>query len=1136
MQLWISVIISMPLFGGGGHLPLLVEANRGQAEKQFMAIGRHSGMRIGFARDGVSFLLSKHRVEMRFGGKAVAPRLEGRLASHSNYYGGGVSLAGIPHYARVRYRELWPGIDVVVYERDRQVEYDFEVAAGADPSQIRLRFGGAERVGLNAAGELTLETAAGWLKHLAPRIYQPGRRREVAGRFVLDAENEVRFEVGAYDRSRRLVIDPVVKYASYVGTNLAEYGRGIATGASGRIFVTGAEEPTYLVPDVFVAAFSGNGETLHWLTTLRGATQDEVKGIAADVAGNAYVVGRTFSLTVTPGYNAPLTSDGNIFVARLDTAGAVSYLARFGGNAEAAAIAADAAGNVYVTGRPMDGFPVTPGAYSSSFGLRTSFVTKLDATGKNIVYSTLFPETTAAGIAVNSAGEVHLAGEATTAFPAKPGTIGTYCGSPSGFVAKLSSSGNALLTATCLPENAGRIQVDADGNMVVVSSIFTSELRVRKLDPTASVMLYNTVVGFCSYAESKGLALDAAGQAFALCVQGNRTLLARLTAAGQVGSYWLGPEQIPAVSVAVTTAGYAAITGTVMSAALTPTVEAYDATFGGNVDAFLMIVDMSDTTKITHTVTTKPAGLNITVDGASYPSPQAFEWFVASEHVVSAPSPQTPVDGVRHVAQESSVTVRPAVGGTATTELAFNSFYRINATVNPPGAGTFTGNPGVTDGYYPSTGWFPLWPAANAFFRFSHWSGDISSTDPVVTQQLTGPMNVTANFTACNPLFLVPTFVIEPTRMWRTTYHWPDIAADCPWTLNFQTPWLTAQAYSGRLALLASSHSGPEPRKATFNLGTQAITVVQKTPSVSWRETNGTLRIYHFGATQAPGKTGAFDGETASTQTLYGDTITAVRDRWGGLWVGVFSAETQTWGALTFLGGSAVGTPAITMTPQGTAYIAIRDRWDSYWVTGFTPGGAAGPWSHLGGVFATDPAIASSADSVYLIGKDKWNGMWSNRRSGSNWQGWRFGGAIIKGKSSVVVGSDNIAYIAARDNWDAVWMGRVNGETWLGWMPVQGVVSQDPQMVALPGAVRVVSLDASGNVWHRSYTIASSQWGGWTQRWAALSDFTACSIGLEPWAAGRTKAASSPEWYSLDSNSSSISTLTAATPLSCGPR
>jgi hypothetical protein len=572
------------------------------------------------------------------------------------------------------------------------------------------------------------------------------------------------------------------------------------------------------------------------------------------------------------------------------------------------------------------------------------------------------------------------------------------------------------------------------------------------------------------------------------------------------------------------------------SAVLPATAGAYDSTFGGNLDAFLMIVDLSDSAKITHTVTTNPAGLNITVDGTTYPSPQAFEWFVGSEHVVSAPSPQMPVDGVRHVAQESSVTVRPAVGGTATTELAFNSFYRISATVNPPGAGTLAGNPGVTDDYYPSTGWFPLWPVANAFYRFSHWSGDINSTDPVVTQQLTGPMNVTANFTACNPLFLVPTFVIEPTRMWRTTYHWPDIAADCPWTLNFQTPWLTAQAYSGRLALLASTHSGPEPRKATFNLGMQAITVVQKTPSVSWRETNGTLRIYHFGATQAVGKTGAFDGETASTQTLDGDTITAVRDRWGGVWVGVFSGETQTWGALTFLGGSAVGAPAITMTPQGTAYIAIRDRWDSYWVTGFTPGGAAGAWSHLGGVFAADPAIASSSDSVYLIGKDKWNGMWSNRRSGSNWQGWRFGGAIIKGKPSVVVGSDNIAYIAARDNWDAVWMGRVNGETWLGWMPVQGVVNQDPQIVALPGAVRVVSLDGSGNIWHRAYTIASSQWGGWTQRWAALSDFSACSIGLEPWAAGRTKAASSPEWYSLDSNSSSISTLAAATPLSCGPR
>lgn len=1135
MRLIISAIFLPPLFGGVGTLPLIVEANRGQAENHFVAIARHSTMRMGFSADGVAFLPGRHRVEMRFGGgQAVTPELEGRLGSHSNYHGNGRSLAGIPHYGRVRYRDVWPGIDVVVYERDRRVEYDFEVAPGADPSRIRLRFDGARRVELTAEGALGIETAAGRLEHLAPRIHQPGGSREVAGRFRLEGENEVRFELGTYDGTRRLVIDPVVKYASYVGTHLADYGRGIATGASERILVTGTEEPTYLVPDVFVAAFSGNGETLHWLTTLRGATQDEVKGIAADAAGNAYVVGRTFSLTVTPGYNAPLTSDGSIFVARLDTAGAVSYLARFGGSAEAAAITADPAGNVYITGRPLDGFPVTPGAYSSSFGLRTSFVTKIDATGKNIVYSTLLPETTAAGIAVNGAGEVHLAGEATTGFPAKPGTIGTYCDSSSGFVAKLASSGNALLTATCLPENAGRIQVDADGNMVVVSSFFTNVFRVRKLDPTASVMLYNTLVGSCWGSESRGLALDAAGQAFVLCGQDNRTLLARVTAAGQVASYWLGPEHILAAGVTVTAAGYAALTGTVNSAVLPVTPEAYDSTLGGYLDAFLMIVDLSDTTKITHTVTTVPAGLNIAVDGTSYPSPQTFEWFVGSEHVVGAPSPQTPVDGVRHVAQESSVTVRPTVGGSTTTQLAFNSFYRITATVNPLGAGSFTG--ATEDGYYPSASGFRLWPMANPFYRFSHWSGDINSTEPVVTQPLTGPMNVTAHFAGCNPLFLVPTFVVEPTRMWRTTYHRPDIAADCPWALHFQTPWLTAQAHSGRLALLASTHSGPQPRKATFNLGTQAITVVQKTPSASWRETNGTLRIYQYDATQAVGKTGAFDGETASTQTLDGDTITAVRDRWGGVWVGVFSGQTQVWGALTFLGGAAVGTPAITMTPQGTAYIAIRDRWDSYWVTGFTPGGAAGAWSHLGGVFATDPAIASSADSVYLIGKDKWNGMWSNRRSGSNWQGWRFGGAIVKGKPSVVVGSDNIAYIAARDNWDAVWTGRVNGETWLGWMPVQGLVNQDPQIVALPGAVRVVSLDGSGNIWHRAFAFLYGEWGAWTQRWAALSDFSACSIGLELWAVGRTKAAAHPEWYSLDNISYRSLPLAAATPLSCAPR
>ena len=208
----------------------------------------------------------------------------------------------ISNYGKVEYQDIYGGIDLVYYGNQGQLEYDFIVAPGVDPGIIQLSFQGAEQIELDAHGNLVLHTSGGDVVQDAPVIYQEldGVRQAVTGKFVLIRDHQVGFDIGTYDRSRTLVIDPILSYSTYVGGSSDERGNSIAVDSEGNAYITGytysANLPTTVgalqsanggasqTQDVFVAKLNAAGTALIYSTYLGGTSDDGGNGIAVDAS------------------------------------------------------------------------------------------------------------------------------------------------------------------------------------------------------------------------------------------------------------------------------------------------------------------------------------------------------------------------------------------------------------------------------------------------------------------------------------------------------------------------------------------------------------------------------------------------------------------------------------------------------------------------------------------------------------------------------------------------------------------------------------------------------------------------------------------------------------------------------------
>src|SRR5213596_1682462 len=382
-----------------GKLPLYFEANKGQTDEQVRFLARGSRSTL-FLTPSEAVLVFTHRevsrtvLRMTFIGANPEPSVVGaeELPGKANYFIGSDPAnwrTDVPTYAKVRYKNVYPGIDLIYYGNQRQLEYDFVVSPGADPRRIRLGFHGADKLEVDAQGDLVLHTATGVIRQRKPVVYQEveGTRREIAGGYVLEGARRVGFRVTAYDARRPLVIDPALFYSTYLGGSDSDEGFAIAVDTAGNAYVTGltfsknfpttpgAFQPT---PDplagnnAFVTKLNPTGSALVYSTYLGGNNDDQGLGIAVDAAGNAYVAGQTGSSTfpTTPGafqrFESGGLNDPDAFVTKLNPLGsALVYSTYLGGGSRdhATGIALDAAGNAYVTGNTSSvQFPTTPGA------------------------------------------------------------------------------------------------------------------------------------------------------------------------------------------------------------------------------------------------------------------------------------------------------------------------------------------------------------------------------------------------------------------------------------------------------------------------------------------------------------------------------------------------------------------------------------------------------------------------------------------------------------------------------------------------------------------------------------------------------------------------------------------------------
>jgi hypothetical protein len=304
---------------------LSFERNQGQAAADVRYLARGAGYVLMLTHDEARLHLQAGATDDAQPATEIRSRLLGAqppsaveaeqpLATRSHYLRGGDPKhwqRDVPHYGRVRYHQVYPGVDLVYYGRDHELEYDFVLAPGADPAAVHLRYAGMQRAELDAQGALQLHTASGVVTLKAPVAYQDigGLSRPVASAYRVRQGSDhvdVAFELGSYDASHVLVIDPVVSYATYLGSRRDDGAGGVAVDAQGNIYVAGSTRfndfpvtagalqpgPAGGDYDAFVSKLSADGTQLLYSTYLGGSSFEVARGLTVDAAGSAYEIGR----------------------------------------------------------------------------------------------------------------------------------------------------------------------------------------------------------------------------------------------------------------------------------------------------------------------------------------------------------------------------------------------------------------------------------------------------------------------------------------------------------------------------------------------------------------------------------------------------------------------------------------------------------------------------------------------------------------------------------------------------------------------------------------------------------------------------------------------------------------------------
>jgi len=590
-------------------LPLAFEANQGQTDPQVKYVARGRGYTVFLtAHDTVfavhsSSLAVDTRVTQSHGvARATQPaaeratardrtaaihlRLDGgnpqsqiiagnQLPGHSNYFLGADRRqwhANVPQYARICYREAYPGVEMAFYGAQNQLEFDFIVAPGASPDPIRFDVSGALRIVTDPSGNLILASSAGDVLLQKPVAYQQenGVRQPVDAHFLVHARNQVSFELGNYDHSRELVIDPSVSYATYLGGTAEDDGNAIAVDGSGNAWVTGqtkstdfpTKNPLYASNkgsfDVFVTELSPTG-TLVYSTYVGGSSDDSGNAIAVNASGDVFVAGGTKSsdFPTLGAYQSSLKGPTNAFVLELSSTGSTLMYSTFlGGTGTdvASGLALDSGGNAYVVGSTTSTDFPTLNPLPSETG--DGFVTKLNSSGKTLVYSTYIGGGTgdfAGAVAVDGTGNAYVTGGTKNpGFKTTPGVVQPMCGTDGtcngglydAFVSVINPSGSGFVYSTFLggelSDKGLGIAVDAAGDAYVTGvtsstkfplqsplqktfggGSLPSDAFVTELNPTGTQLVYSTYLGGSGDDAGLAIAVDSNKNAYVTGVTGS---------------------------------------------------------------------------------------------------------------------------------------------------------------------------------------------------------------------------------------------------------------------------------------------------------------------------------------------------------------------------------------------------------------------------------------------------------------------------------------------------------------------------------------------------------------------------------------------------------------------------------------
>jgi hypothetical protein len=550
-----------------GRLPLRFEANQGQAPSPVNFISRGAGYSLFLTPQEMVMVLRKQgagRKRIAIAGRAPAAqdnatsrsvlriKLSGanrhprvieleELGGKSNYFIGNDPARwrkDVPSYRKVKCQDVYPGVDMIYYGNQNRLEYDLIVNPGSGVRNIKLEFAGARKARIDRDGDLVLNLKGGEVRQLKPLAYQEvdGRRQEVHSRYVVAGRNQIGFEVGSYDQSKPLVIDPILSYSTYLGGTGEDRGYGIAVDGAGNAYVTGVTGSSNFPlvngvmsyrgnEDAFLVKLSAAGTSLVYSTYFGGNGKDAGWDVAVDSSGAAHIPGSTTStdLPVTPGaFDATCGTDANcngnnlnsrssdVVVAKFSSNGGLAYATYAGGSGVESGygIAINSQnGDVYLTGATESAdFPTTIGAFDRQCGtdnLRNpinstnkaedAFALQLTSNLSSLVYSTFLGSGGSdygMDIAVDSAGNAFVAGSTdNTGFPTLSAYQPSWAGGgdasgnhPDAFVTKLNSAGAALLYSTYLggtgKDYAEGIAIDSADSAYIVGYTLSANFPV----------------------------------------------------------------------------------------------------------------------------------------------------------------------------------------------------------------------------------------------------------------------------------------------------------------------------------------------------------------------------------------------------------------------------------------------------------------------------------------------------------------------------------------------------------------------------------------------------------------------------------------------------------------------------------